>query len=118
MYYLNYLGGASAIFWEQGLANQWMLPGPGTHPVQLSPFGRATEDFHAFVDRLPDRGEPYTPVGVLLSHGHGYERVHYSCKMLNVFAEDKADLELGELFNAFSCLTGVLEGQAQPPALL
>jgi len=26
LYYLNYLGGASAIFWEQGLANQWMLP--------------------------------------------------------------------------------------------
>ena len=51
MYYLNYLGGASAIYWEQGLGNQWMLPGPGKHPVQLSPFGRATEDFQAFVDR-------------------------------------------------------------------
>ena len=88
MYYLNYLGGASAIYWEQSLDNQWMLPGPGTHPIQLSPFGRATEDFQAFVDRLPDRGEPFTPVGILLSYGHGYERVNYSCKMLHVFPED------------------------------
>jgi hypothetical protein len=115
LYYLNYLGGASAVFWEQGLGNQWILPGPGTHPVQLSPFGRATEDFHAFVDRLPDRGEPYTPVGVLLSYGHGYERVNYSCKMLNTFAEDQADLELRELFNVFWYPSGVLEGQPAAP---
>src|SRR5207302_9054455 len=36
MYYLNHLGGASAVYWEQSLENQYMLPGPGTHPVQLS----------------------------------------------------------------------------------
>jgi len=115
MYYLNYLGGASAIFWEQGLANQWMLPGPGEHPVQLSPFGRATEDFHAFVDRLPDRGEPYTPIGVLLNYGHGYERVNYRCQMLNAFPESKADLELRELFNVFWHPTAIVEGQPAAP---
>ncbi|MGB9643378.1 MAG: hypothetical protein ACPL3Q_09340, partial [Candidatus Ratteibacteria bacterium] len=32
-YYLNYLSGASAIFWEQSLTNQWIKPGPGSHPV-------------------------------------------------------------------------------------
>jgi hypothetical protein len=115
MYYLNYLGGASAIYWEQSLGNQWMLPGPGTHPIQLSPFGRATEDFMAFVDRLPDRGEPYTPIAVLLSYGHGYERVNYHCKMLAVFPEDRNDVELRELFNVLWHPTGVVEGQPQAP---
>jgi hypothetical protein len=117
MYYLNYLGGASAIYWEQGLTNQYILPGPGTHPIQLSPFGRATEDFMGFVDRLPDRGEPFTPVGVLLSAGHGYERVNYACKMLNLFLEDKADLELRELFNVFWHPAGVVEGLPAAPDL-
>jgi hypothetical protein len=115
MYYLNYLGGASAIYWEQSLGNQWMLPGPGKHPIQLSPFGRATEDFQAFVDRLPDRGEPYTPIGVLLSAGHGYEPVNYRCKMLNAFDESPVDRELRELFNVFWYPTAISEGQPAAP---
>src|SRR5207237_1105359 len=101
--------------WEQNLANQYILPGPGTHPVQLSPFGRATEDFQAFVDRLPDRGEPYTPVAILMSYGNCYERVNYSCKMLNLFLEDKADLELRELFNVCWYPSGVVEGYPAAP---
>jgi hypothetical protein len=115
MYYLNHLGGASAIFWEQGLGNQWMIPGPGKHPVQLSPFGRATEDFLAFAERLPDRGEPVTPVGILLSYGHGYERVNNACKMLNVFPETDADRELREFFNVCWHPVGVVEGHPAAP---
>lgn len=115
LYYLNYLGGASAIYWEQNLVNQWLLPGPGTHPIQLSPFGRATEEFQAFVDRLPDRGEPYTPIALLLSSGHAYERVNYSCKMLHHFQENKNDLELRELFNVCWHPSAILEGQPASP---
>jgi hypothetical protein len=110
LYYLNYLGGASAIYWEQGLGNQWMLPGPGAHPIDLSPFGRATEEFQAFVDRLPDRGEPYAPVAFLLSYGHGYEPVNYHCKMLGAFEESAADRELRELFNVAWHPTEILQG--------
>jgi hypothetical protein len=115
LYYMNFLGGASAIYWEQNLSNQWILPGPGTHPIQLSPFGRATEDFQAFVDRLPDRGEPVTPIAILLSHGHGYERVNYRCKMLDVFTEDANDRELRELFNICWHPSGILEGLPASP---
>jgi hypothetical protein len=115
LYYLNHMSGASGIFWEQGLGNQWMIPGPGKHGVQLSPFGRATEDFLAFVDRLPDRGEPIAPIGVLLSYGHAYERVNYSCKMLHVFPESAADRELRELFNVFWSPSGVVEGLPAAP---
>jgi len=115
LYYLNYLGGAGAIYWEQGLGNQWIKPGPGEHPVQLSPFGRATEEFQAFVDRLPDRGEPYTPIAILLSYGHGYDRLNYQCRMLEVFPENRNDLELRELFNVLWYPVGVVEGQPQAP---
>jgi hypothetical protein len=117
MYYLNHLGGASAIYWEQGLGNQWMMPGPGKHPIQLSPFGRATEDFLAFAERLPDRGEPLAPVGILLSHGHGYERVNNACKMLNLFPETVYDRELRELFNVCWHPVGVTEGKPAAPDL-
>ncbi|MBI3406842.1 MAG: hypothetical protein HY040_00615 [Planctomycetes bacterium] len=115
LYYLNYMGGASAIYWEQNLANQWMLPGPGTHPIQLSPFGRATEDFQSFASRLPDRGEPYTPIGILLSYGHGYERVNYRCKMLHHYPEDVNDRELRELFNICWHPAAVVEGLPAAP---
>jgi hypothetical protein len=115
LYYMNYLGGASAIYWEQNLSNQWLLPGPGEHPIGLSPFGRATEDFQAFVDRLPDRGEPVAPIAILLSYGHGYERVNYHCKMLDVFPEDGNDIELRELFNVCWHPTSILEGKPASP---
>jgi hypothetical protein len=115
MYYLNYLGGASAIYWEQNLTNQWILPGPGTHKVRLSPFGRGTEDFQGFVSRLPDRGEPYTPVAFLLSHAHGYEPVNYRCKMLHNFRQDRHDLALRELFNVAWHPAGVVEGKPAAP---
>jgi hypothetical protein len=115
LYYLNYLGGASAIFWEQGLDNQWIKPGPGNHPIELSPFGRATVDFQQFADRVSDRGEPYTPIALLLSHGHGYERVSFRSRMLDVFEEEPADLELRELLNVLYHPTGVLEGQPASP---
>jgi hypothetical protein len=115
MYYQNYLGGASAIYWEQSLINQWLLPGPGKHPIGLSPFGRTTEDFQAFVDRLGDRGEPITPIGVLLSAGHGFERVNYRCKMLECFPETIHDRELRELFAAFWYPAYQLEGKPASP---
>ncbi|MSR33040.1 MAG: hypothetical protein EXR99_16245 [Gemmataceae bacterium] len=119
LYYLNYLGGASAIFWEQGLGNQFMLPGPGAHPVQLSPFGRATEEFLATVDRIPNRGEPFTPIALLLSHGHAYDRVNYACKMLHAFQENINDIELREWFNVLWHPAGVVEGMpAHPDASL
>jgi hypothetical protein len=115
LYYLNYLSGAAAIFWEQGLGNQWMLPGPGSHPVQLSPFGRATADFLEFAERLPERGEPLVPVAILLSYGHAYDRVNYHCKMLGAFPEEVSDLELRELFNVCWHPAGVVEGLPAAP---
>jgi hypothetical protein len=63
---------------------------------------------------LPDRGEPYTPVAMLLSYGHGYERVNYTCKMLDGFVEDANDLEVRELFNV--CWHPTIATESQPAA--
>jgi hypothetical protein len=115
LYYLNYHSGASAVFWEQYLHNQWLLPGPGTHPVQLSPFGRATEEFQMTISRVKDRGEPYTPVAFLLNYGHAYDRVNNHGKMLHVFPESAADVELRELFNVCWHPAPVLEGEPVRP---
>jgi hypothetical protein len=112
LYFLNYTGGASAIYWEQNMTNQWILPGPGTHPVQLSPFGRGTEDFMAFVEKGPPPGEPVTPVALLLSHAHGWEPTSYTCKHLHHFHETAADRELRELFNV--CYHPVAEREGLP----
>src|SRR5262245_25260525 len=92
-----------------------MIPGPGKHPVQLSPYGRVTDDFLAFAERLPDRGEPVAPIGILLSYGHGYERVNNACKMLEKYPENDNDRELRELFNVFWAPVGVVEGQPAAP---
>lgn len=121
MYYMNYFGGASAIYWEQDMENQWLKPGPPNpstgkpHPIQFSPYGRATEDFIACVDRVPDRGEPVTPIGILLSYGHGYDRVSNYCVMLNAFKESRDDIQLRELFNVLWYPSGVLEGLPAAP---
>jgi hypothetical protein len=110
LYFLNYMGGASAIYWEQSMDNQFMKPGPGEHPVQLSPYGRVTVDLQAFIDRLPDRGEPYIPIGVLLSYAHGYEPTSFTSKMLEIFPQDAGDRELRELFNVFWHPVSINEG--------
>jgi hypothetical protein len=83
--------------------------------VQLSPFGRGLEDFLDFAGRLPDRGEPYTPVAFLLSRAHGYEPVNYRCRMLDFFPIGPADIELRELFNVAWHPAGVAEGKPAAP---
>jgi hypothetical protein len=54
-------------------------------------------------------------VGLLLSSGHAYERVNYSCKMLHAFPESEADRELRELFNVCWHPAGVVEGLPAAP---
>ena len=70
----------------------------------------------AFVDRLPDRGEPYTPdrhPAQLTATATSASTTR--CKMLHVFPENEADLELRELFNVCWYPAGVVEGQPAAP---
>jgi len=40
--------------------------------LTLSPHGKNVRRFVDFVEKLDDRGNPYTPVGLLLEHNHGW----------------------------------------------
>lgn len=70
-YYSAYMAGAAAIYLEQGF-DQYFIASPGDERVELSPFGRITDEFVRFAERHPDRGTPYTPIAFLLDPGHGW----------------------------------------------
>ncbi len=71
-YYVAYMAGANVVVAEGGWLNFFrsQSPGPdGTLP--LSRLGEEGARFYAFTQRYPDRGIPYTPVGLLIDPLHG-----------------------------------------------
>ena len=96
-YYFYYMGGASAIYLEQGF-DQFFKPGPGEHPFQLNPLGRITDEFMGFVERHPNRGTPYTPIAFLLDPAHGWEMTDYPQWPFGVSQINRSDRALRELF--------------------
>ncbi len=71
-YYVAYMAGADVVVAEGGWLNFFrsQSPGPdGTLP--LSRLGEEGARFYAFTKRYPDRGIPYTPVGLLIDPLHG-----------------------------------------------
>jgi len=108
-YYLFYMGGASAIYLEQGF-DQFFVPGPGTHPLQLNPLGRITDEFMRFAERHPDRGTPYTPIAFLLDPAHGWDMVSMPHWSFGVSPIDRHDYALRELFGAAYFPGLVVEG--------
>jgi len=109
-YYLYYMSGASAVYLEQGF-DQFFKPGPGTHPFQLNPLGRITQEFVGFAERHPERGVPYTPVAFLLDPAHGFEMTDYPHFPFGVSPLNRHDAALRELFLAAYYPTGVVEGE-------
>jgi hypothetical protein len=69
-YLAAYMAGAAGVYLEQG-HDQFFIPSPGKNPIQLSPFGRITEELIQLAEKHPDRGVPYTPIAFLLDEGHG-----------------------------------------------
>jgi hypothetical protein len=71
-YYVAYMAGADVVIAEGGWLNFFrsQQSGPdGTLP--LSRLGEEGARFYAFTQRHPDRGIPYTPVGLLIDPLHG-----------------------------------------------
>jgi hypothetical protein len=71
-YYVAYMAGADVVVAEGGWLNFFrsQQPGPdGTLP--LSRLGEEGSRFYAFTKRYPDRGIPYTPVGLFIDPLHG-----------------------------------------------
>ena len=109
-YYLYYMAGASAIYLEQG-ADQFFKPGPGTHPFQLNPLGRITDEFIGFAEKHPDRGAPFTPVAFLLDPAHGWEMTDYPHWPFLVSQINRNDRALRQLFGVAYYPGLVVEGE-------
>jgi hypothetical protein len=109
-YYLYYMGGASAIYLEQGF-DQFFKPGPGEHPFQLNPLGRITDEFMRFAEKHHDRGTPYTPVAFLLDPAHGFEMTDYPHWPFGVSQISRSDRALRELLGVAYFPGLVIEGE-------
>lgn len=69
MMYLTYMWGTQSLWSE--------VPAFGSDTtadghMALSPLGRTTADFFEFTATHPDRGVPYTPIGLVLDRMHGW----------------------------------------------
>jgi hypothetical protein len=109
-YFLYYMGGASAIYLEQGF-DQFFKPGPGEHPFQLNPLGNITNEFVRFAEKHPDRGTPFTPIAFLLDPAHGWDMTDYPHWPFEVSQISKSDRALRELFGAAYYPGPVVEGE-------
>jgi hypothetical protein len=109
-YFLYYMGGASAIYLEQGF-DQFFKPGPGDHPFQLNPLGNITNEFVRFAEKHPDRGTPFTPIAFLLNPAHGWDMTDYPHWPFEVSQISRSDHALRELFGAAYYPGLVVEGE-------
>jgi hypothetical protein len=72
----QYMAGSSMFYHEQGFDEYWQPGGTtaaGLHEVQLSPKGKLVDRFLRTTKTEPDRGNPYTPVAILVDYAHGWE---------------------------------------------
>lgn len=101
-YYVAYLAGAEVVVAEGGWLNFFrsQSPGPdGTLP--LSRLGEAGARFYAFTKRYPDRGIPYTPVGLLIDPLHGIFPGFGEKLAWNAFPYSPGDQRILNLWEAF-----------------
>ena len=89
----TYLQGASYFFPEQG----YNLFGPDG---RLNPMGWPYDEMVRLATRHPDRGIPYTPIGVLLDRAHGWEKYGYvGSRIWNKAPLARADRMIDGFFN-------------------
>lgn len=72
----QYMAGSSMFYHEQGFDEFWQPGGTtaaGIYEVQLSPKGKLVDRFLRTTAAEPDRGNPYTPVAILVDYAHGWE---------------------------------------------
>lgn len=72
----QYMAGSSMFYHEQGFDEYWQPGGTtaaGIYDVQLSPKGKLVDRFLRTTSVEPDRGNPYTPIAILVDYAHGWE---------------------------------------------
>ncbi len=101
-YYVAYMAGANVVVAEGGSLNYFrsQAPGPeGTLP--LSRLGEEGARFYAFTKRYPDRGIPYTPIGLLIDPLHGIYPGFGEKLSWNAFPYSPGDQRLLNLWETF-----------------
>ena len=101
-YYVAFMAGANVVVAEGGSLNFFrsQQPGPeGTLP--LSRLGEEGARFYAFTKLHPDRGIPYTPVGLLIDPLHGIYPGFGEKLAWNTFPYTPADQRLLDLWETF-----------------
>lgn len=74
-----YLSGANLIFQESSNYTHWIFDSKKN--IKLSPAGSLSKRFAEFVFKeIESKGEPYTPVAILVNFSHGYDGRH-SCML-------------------------------------
>lgn len=112
-YYVAYMAGADVVVAEGGSLNFFrsQQPGPdGTLP--LSRLGKEGARFYAFTKRYPDRGIPYTPVGLLIDPLHGIYPGFGEKLAWNTFPYSPGDQRILNLWETF--FPDSLDVQAKP----
>ncbi|MBN2153671.1 MAG: hypothetical protein JW839_19600 [Candidatus Lokiarchaeota archaeon] len=70
-YYMAYMAGTSRVIAEGGCANLFYRTPDPYGLLPLTPLGEVGRDFAHFTADHPNRGIPYTPVGILIDDLHG-----------------------------------------------
>jgi hypothetical protein len=101
-YYAAYLAGADVVVAEGGWLNFFRSQQPGADgTLPLSRLGEEGARFYAFTKRYPDRGIPYTPVGLLIDPLHGIYPGFGEKLAWNAFPYTQGDQRILDLWETF-----------------
>jgi hypothetical protein len=101
-YYVAYMSGASVVVAEGGWLNYFRSQKPGPDgALPLSRLGKEGARFYAFTRRYPDRGIPYTPVGLLIDPLHGIYPGFGEKQAWNAFPYTPGDQRILNAWEAF-----------------
>lgn len=101
-YYVAYMAGAVVVVAEGGWLNFFRSQSPGPDgTLTLSRLGEEGARFYAFTKRYPDRGIPYTPVGLLIDPLHGIFPGFGEKLAWNAFPYSPGDQRILDLWETF-----------------
>lgn len=101
-YYVAYMAGADVVVAEGGSLNFFRSQQSGRDgTLPLSRLGEEGARFYAFTKRYPDRGIPYTPVGLLIDPLHGIYPGFGEKLAWNAFPYSPGDQRILDLWETF-----------------
>ncbi len=91
-YTMAYMAGTSRVIAEGGCQNLFYQSPDPFGLLPLTPLGEVGRDFAHFAANHPNRGIPYTPVGLLIDDLHGSNGISAIPKTFNTLPYNTADM--------------------------